>query len=472
MALAAASWSAAATLVFASMWFFWTFVKGRDVVLGFLIAFGLLPLVIMPKLLQFTPQPHFSIATAKIFIVENLIVAFVLPMPAILIAFSTIITTESRFQNLIALAGLDRNRAFREIGMRIAVAHAFPALRAMVPMAILFVLILDWARGGGAGGLGEYTQNVIQSGDFQSRMSLIAALALPSFVVRNALKLYEARMFKEGDIAEIIQGDDQAQWHRREWTKFLVGLLIGFLAILCTWHVLLSSPVIVSSLRYTPARFVVEMTTITTIQLQPHGRVTEIIGDALQNTFFLTLKGTFLGLLTALALSFLAHRSSLMERLFDIISDVIQSVPIVVFIPMYLLILGSVDSVALLLCVSVTYFIGYEIILSRLKATPQSWSHLLFLSKTRDRWRALAREIRNFYGPFLFRLGSAVFVLALPSGLIAALVADLFLQLGGLANVTVYEGNSSILAQIIVVAIVYVVLLFLYVFGRSLEKRI
>ena len=476
LSIAAISWSLSLVLSLTIAKASWLHPRLRSFYLGFLIALGLLPVIILGPILRSVSQPEIDLTFLTLFPVEIGLVSLVCSLAIVLSAAKAVQETDTRYGALIRASTLSRADSYREIARPYVVSSVLPALRAAIPLAILLVVLLEWGRGS-SDGLGAHTQGVLQRGDWAGRWELIFALSLPSLLAYLAVESFENRWNARYQI--LLQSEATPQIRATlglEWFRVLIGLFCGCAAILVFWHIAFSREAIDETQRFTPLKFLLQLRDINDRTILGNASNTSLsthLLEASKNTIALAIRASAIGVIAAGSIALVAQRYRLAKRLMVIISSISQSVPIFLFIPMFLSLFQEKEIVATLVCVSVTYFAAYEIFLAKLAQIPKEWQDLRTTAEDDRRpLPSFIRTLRFWYIPLMKSMAIVAIVIVLPAGITAAIVADIFLFLGGLAKLAFFEAQTDVFVNLVVVVSIFMLMLCTYILGRFLEQKV
>ena len=471
LTVAMTAWGVASCIVLATARLFWSRIHSNGIILGIFVALGLLPIILMPPVLLAVAQPEFNVFGFDVYPVEILLVTCYSSLSGILSSHRAVREVDNQFGELLEIARIPRNGSYEQIAKPYILSAMLPSLRAAIPIAILLIVILEWARGG-ADGLGGIIQSAIQGGDWGDRWNLILCISIPSLLFYYIMIWVENWWNKRYVIQHHVEASTGNVEYVDEWAPLLRGILFGAILVAIMWHLMFSLGDIDISQRYTPIRFITQLQNIEGRRVFLGGDLLAQLLRALYNTIWYATVASIIGVLASGMFALFARVSNYSKAILSIVSSISQSVPIFIFIPLYISLFENKVLVALLVCVSVTYFIGYEIFRTKLEQIPEQWYGLRqhgVLAK--QPILTIARSVMYFYAPMMRSVAVIAIVVVLPTGAIAALVADMFLELNGLAELAVINARTDLFVNLLVIIIIYSFMITLYLAGKIIERR-
>jgi len=445
MGYALAAWAAANILAFAISTFM--FVSRRVYSFAALLSFfGLLPFILLPPVLISTGQPVGEFFGHRVHLVEFVLVVLACLFPAIESNSKEIKAIEKRYDALARAAHLSRWESYRQLAAPYLLVSLLAAATATLPMSILLAIIFEWARGG-TEGLGGFLQGLVMQGTLYQRVWAIGVIGLCAGVLfllaHGALSLVRKRF-----AISHSDGDGMADGESTSKVKpWLSGLAAGAIAYIALWWVILSNQPH-EALRMTPPRFLELLSE--SISGDTSRVDMAVFGEAILRTLALSLGASVGGILVASLAATAAHQSRVATSAIYLLSFVTQSVPIFVLIPFALYFLREPWAAAIVVVASVTFFQGYRLLIEQLRSAPKAWMELIALGG--DSPGRTIRRFMSFYGPFFWHYGLAALICIAPTGVIAALVADLFLGgINGIAWYGAYQGRTDLFAALLVI---------------------
>ena len=428
--------------------------------------FGMMPAFFLPRIFSEAGVSYFTVFGTVICTYVPPLLITVLLFPAVESSATSYDESTSRFASLSKVGGLTKWCQLKEVIFPDLVGTFFHTAAFTFPFAVLLVVIFDWAYGR-AQGIGIYTQSVIQLGDVAQRSALIIAITLPTLFVYTISKSCAGLLDRKFSAAENVLITDAVVTRITGLEEYYwwLGLIVGGLLYVILWSMMFSG----DPRLLTPWPLVQHLANLQQDPYRDQLVTPFLTGVAKTIIFGITaaVLGVLSGGLTALA----AHKWRSARAILWLLATMTQVVPMFVLIPLYQMLIRSKIVLVVLVGVTISFYIAYNEFLRRLDSMPRAWADLRAVALPKQRAIRGFRSITEWYCPMLLRFAAPAFAVSAPWGVLAALVADLFLDVGGLASFAFLEHSTDAFVAVVSFNAALLMMLGLYLTTRSTLRQ-
>jgi ABC-type nitrate/sulfonate/bicarbonate transport system permease component len=437
-----------------------TSVVRAECIRNTLVVFGLFPYFIFAFVLFSIFPFDTSIFGSRVYLPQIVCIVLICSLPSFYATVTALTHADPRIADLIRLSGEASLFPRMNILAPLCVLPGLAAARSAWPLTVLYTLLFEWARGDQSG-LGALLQGIISTGDLASRFKIVGEIALISAVPYFVLGLVRNALMKRLSVDSLDLFPAQARESSQNGTpgqmkgvlsraSKLRCLAISIFLFCISWQLIFDLSQLDNSQKYPPLRFIETVMAALKGGRMGSPDIPVLLSRSFYNTIEVAIVAAALGTLAAALTSLAAFRSRTVDYVMGILVSLSQAVPIFVYIPLLLTLLGDRVVVATIILISMTFFLAYEKLANELRIASESWRELLLFSGDST---SVAMRIRKLFAVDVRILVSSMkvsLVLVFPYSITGAVIADLFLGLNGVGSLVSYQFRGDVVVTLLV----------------------
>lgn len=429
---------------------------------GLAALFGLVPIILYPPMLTYVAQPQLALGGHQLPLISFSLITIASIFPILEPSRDAVGAARARYSYLAAVAGLRRGTKLLHIGWPSIAAQLVRSASLAIPFALLLVVLFEFGTGVG---IGPYVLGALNAEGWGPRVAIVIAFAGPCIGLRWLLDRWTSHLSaRQGENRQKLDLDRAQDGRERSYkAAFVGGFFAGLVVLLLIW----------TNTYYGVMATPIQVWEVLTAREDPYrGDLRADLMTASIRTVVFAVGATLVGVLTAGVAAVAAIRIKIVKNVCEFLSVISQSTPIFLLIPLYLLVMPNRWAVFILVGISVTFFVAYDIFRNQLKAQPEHWLALLTIGLPARQPIRVWRSLWHWLRPYLLRQGVVALGLTAPTGILAALVADIFLGMDGLADFGWQRSPSDLKVHMIVMTSAFLLMACSYLAASIAAPRL